>query len=143
MVSVERTFVVDQPMGVVVDYLKDFSRAQDWDPGTKSCRRNDRGPVGEGSTWDNVSEFWGRETRLTYTLIRLESNRLTFVGQNKTATSTDGIVLAPRGDATSISYHADIQFTGLAKLAAPLMGSELKRLGDGTEAQLTRVLNAL
>ncbi|MBW0100867.1 SRPBCC family protein [Pseudonocardia sp. KRD291] len=143
MVSVERTFVVNKPVDVVVDYLKDFSRAEYWDPGTKSCRRNDSGPIGEGSTWDNVSEFWGRETRLTYTLIRLEPNRLTFVGQNKTATTTDDITLSPRGSDTSISYHADIEFSALAKLAAPLMGSELKRLGDGTEDQLTRALNNL
>jgi len=143
VVNVTRTFVVDRPVDVVVDYLKDFSRAEEWDPGTTSCERNDSGPVIEGSNWHNVSMFRGRETELTYTLTRLESNRLTFVGKNKTATSTDDISMQPQGTGTSISYSADIRLNGLAKLGEPFLGSELKKLGDQTEQQLTRVINAL
>lgn len=135
--------VVNKPVDIVVEYLRDFSRAEQWDPGTKSCERNDSGPVGEGSNWDNVSVFRGRETRLTYTLTRLEANRLTFVGTNKTATSTDDIMLQPDGDGTSISYHANIEFKGLAKLAGPFLGSDLKQLGDDTKEKLTQVINDL
>ncbi|WP_328539863.1 hypothetical protein [Streptomyces sp. NBC_00344] len=65
----------------MIDYLKDFSRTEEWDPGTKTCRRLDTGPVLPGATWRNVSEFRGRETELTYRLTRLEPRRLTFVGE--------------------------------------------------------------
>ena len=37
MIEVERTFDVDRPVEVVVDYLKDFANAEEWDPGTQSC----------------------------------------------------------------------------------------------------------
>jgi carbon monoxide dehydrogenase subunit G len=144
MVSVQRTFVVDQPLEVVVDYLKDFSRAQEWDPGTKSCRREDaEGPVQVGATWHNVSEFRGRETELDYRLEVLKADHLTFVGQNRTATSTDDLSFTTSGEGTAITYRAHVEFHGLAKLAGPFLQSEFERLGDQTEKQMTRVINDL
>jgi carbon monoxide dehydrogenase subunit G len=144
MVSVARTFVVDKPLEVVVDYLKDFSRAEAWDPGTRSCRREGTaGPVEVGSSWHNVSEFRGRETELDYRLAVLEPDHLTFVGQNKTATSTDDLTFAPNGTRTTVTYHAEIEFHGLAKLAGPFLQREFERLGDATEKQMTDVINAL
>ena len=102
MVHVQRTFTVNQPVDVVVDYLKDFGHAEQWDPGTVSCTRVGNGPVGVGSSWQNVSKVRGRETQLEYRLERLEPRRITFVGKNKTATSTDDITLAEASGGTQI-----------------------------------------
>lgn len=144
MVQVERTFNVTPPVDAVVDYLKDFSRAEAWDPGTKSCQRTDgTGEVAKGSTWHNVSEFRGRETELDYELTRLEPTRLTFTGKNKTATSTDDLTFSAVADGTRITYQATIEFHGLAKLAGPLLQREFEKLGDETEKQMTTVLNQL
>ncbi len=145
MVHVQRTFTVSKPVDVVVDYLKDFANAEAWDPGTQRCTRqaSSAGPVAVGTTWDNVSKVRGKETSLTYRLDRLEPKRLTFVGTNKTATSTDDIFFEPVGDATQIRYDSNIVFNGLAKLADPLMRREFERLGDETVEKMTRVLNGL
>ena len=67
MTTVSRTFDVRPEPAVVVDYLKDFSHAEEWDPGTESCTRIDAGPVQVGSTWHNVSKIAGVSTELTYT----------------------------------------------------------------------------
>jgi carbon monoxide dehydrogenase subunit G len=144
MVTVQRTFQVDKPVEVVVDYLKDFSRAEAWDPGTRYCTREGApGPVGVGTTWQNVSEFRGRETELEYRLDVLEPDHLTFVGHNKTATSTDDLSFTPSGTGTTITYRAQIEFHGLAKLAGRFLQSEFERLGDETEQQMTSVINGL
>ena len=144
MVSVQRTFQVDQPLELVVSYLKDFARAEAWDPGTRSCLRDDgEGPIAVGTTWHNVSEFRGRETELEYRLAVLEPQHLTFVGQNKTATSTDDLTFEPSATGTTITYHAQIEFHGLAKLAGPFLQSEFERLGDETQKQMTAVINGL
>ncbi len=143
MVQVTRTFTVNAAPAVVVDFLKDFSRAEEWDPGTKSCTRNDSGPVVIGSSWHNVSEFRGRETELEYELRELADDRLVFVGTNKTVTSTDNIAVKGHGSGSQVTYHAALDFHGLAKLAGPLLQRSFQKVADDTVLQMTQVLNAL
>ncbi len=144
MITVERTFAVDKPADVVVGYLKDFAHAEEWDPGTTSCRQHGDGPVAVGTTWHNVSKIKGRETELTYELVRLEPGHITFEGNNKTATSTDDIRVTdePTGG-SRITYRAQIRFHGLAKVAGPLLDGEFERLGDETARSITRAIGRL
>lgn len=143
MVNVSRTFTVDKPVDVVVAYLADFGNAEQWDPGTVSCTRADSGPVQVGATWNNVSKILGRETTLLYRLDRLEDSRVTLVGSNKTATSTDDITVRPSGTGSEITYRATVVLNGLAKLAEPIMRLEFRRLATKTEAQITKAVAAL
>jgi carbon monoxide dehydrogenase subunit G len=143
VVSVKRTFVVTKPMPAVIGYLKDFSHAEAWDPGTERCTRTDSGAIEVGSTWHNVSQFRGRRTELDYELVRADADRLTFVGSNKTATSTDDLSFTSAGQRTSITYRANVDFHGLAKLASPLMRRTFNGLADDTVEQMTRVLNSV
>ena len=98
MIDVERTFVVAKPVDVVVNYLKDFANAEQWDPGTKSCIQETPGPVQVGTTWHNVSEIKGHETELSYRLEELSPTHIKFVGENKVATSIDDMTFARSGD---------------------------------------------
>ena len=143
MTDTERTFTVTPPVPVVLNYLKDFAHAEEWDPGTQSCTRTDDGPIDVGSTWHNVSKIAGKKTELSYTLRTLAEDRLTFIGENSSATSTDDITLAADSGGTRITYHSHIEFHGVAKLAGPLAKPIFERLGNETEARLTEVLNAL
>ncbi len=136
MIDVSRTFHVDRAEPVVRNYLRDFSHAVQWDPGTKSCVQSSSGPVAVGTTWANVSEFRGKETKLTYRLDAEDDGGLHFVGENKTATSHDDISLTADGARTRITYRARIEFHGLAKLATPLLRKEFERLGDETQRDL-------
>jgi carbon monoxide dehydrogenase subunit G len=143
VIKVERTFEVDRPVSTVVDYLKDFAHATEWDPGTKSCEQTSEGPVGVGTTWHNVSDLKGRETELQYELVRLEPGHLTFVGTNKTATSTDDISVAPAPGGATVTYRAEIQFHGIAKVAGPFLSGEFERLGDETRDSMTAAIARL
>lgn len=142
MVEVTRTLTVNQSREAVLDYLRDFGRAEEWDPGTVSCRRLDTGPIAVGARWHNVSKVMGSETELTYELTRLDPDHLQFVGKNDTATSTDDISLATgeRPGTTEITYHADITFHGAAKLATPIAKVAFEKLGNDTEENLRRIL---
>ena len=73
--------MVSKPVDVVVDYLKDFANAEQWDPGTKSCTQETPGPVGVGTTWHNVSEIKGHETELAYRLEELSPSHIKFIGE--------------------------------------------------------------
>ncbi|WP_181770653.1 SRPBCC family protein [Amycolatopsis pittospori] len=142
MVEVTRRFTVATSPDAVVDYLRDFSRAVDWDPGTMSCERIDAGPLAVGAKWHNVSKISGIRTELTYELTRLEPGRIVFVGTNDTATSTDDITITAgeRPSTTELTYHATIEFSGAAKLASPIAKVVFEKVGNDTEKSLTRIL---
>jgi carbon monoxide dehydrogenase subunit G len=144
MVRVTRSFTVSKPAGTVLGYLKDFGNAVDWDPGTQSCRRQDSGPVGVGSTWHNVSLFLGRRAELIYRLDVAEPGHLVFTGTNDGATSTDDIRVTDSGPGSSkVTYQADIQLHGPARLAALAVKIALERIGDQTARQMQEVISAL
>lgn len=141
MPTVERTFTVTPPPAEVIEYLKDFARTEEWDPGTQSCTQNGSGPVQVGTTWHNVSKFAGRETELEYELKELTDSRLVFVGNNKSATTTDTITVLPQGTGSEITYRADLELHGLASVAGPALKPIFEKLADDTEKQLTEVLD--
>lgn len=143
MTDVRRTFTVSQPPDKVVTYLKDFANTERWDPGTVTTTRVGDGPITVGTRWKNVSEFRGRKTELEYRLTRDEPRRLTFVGENKTVTSTDDLHFREVEGGTEIGYQAHFDFHGLAKLAVPFVKGALEKLGTQTENQMRRTINAL
>lgn len=143
MVEVNRSFEVTKPVSGVLDYLQDFARTQEWDPGTKRCTRTDSGPIKVGSRWHNVSEFRGRQTELEYQLKERTADHLVFQGDNKTVTSTDDISLANSPTGTRISYRATLEFHGLAKLAGPFLKSGFEKVADDTVRQMAGVINDL
>lgn len=143
MTVVTRTFDVSARPAVVIDYLKDFGHAPEWDPGTESCTREDSGPIAVGSSWHNVSKIAGVSTELTYTLETLTTDTIVLVGSNDTATSRDTITVGPSGSGSSVTYEADVQMKGAAKLATPAVKLVFEKLGNDTENKLIEVLNTL
>jgi carbon monoxide dehydrogenase subunit G len=144
MTTVSRSFTVTPPPSVVLDYLKDFGHAEEWDPGTEKCTRLDDGPVRVGSRWHNESKIAGVSTELTYELKELTEDRIVLVGTNDTATSTDTITVVPAGDGGSeVTYEAVIEMNGAAKLAAPLVKLVFEKVGSDTEDDMTTALNRL
>lgn len=146
MVHVNRTFPVSVDPATAFAYLKDFTHAEAWDPGTVSCTREGAAaddPVEVGARWHNTSKFLGRETELEYTLEAVTEETLRFVGRNKSATSIDEITVRPDGTGTSITYDANVTFNGLAKLADPVAGVMFEKLAKETVEQMTATLEAL
>src|ERR1700761_6312763 len=130
MTTVSRSFTVSPAPDVVIPYLAGFGHAEAWDPGTVRCTRNDSGPVRVGSSWHNTSKLVGISTELTYTLEQLSGDRIVLVGRNDTATSTETIDVTPQGTGSSITYTNDLQFNGMAKLAAPLGKVVFEKVGN-------------
>ena len=136
MVTVERVMALEHPLPAVVGFLADFSHTEMWDPGTVTCERLGEGPLAVGSEWDNVSEFRGRRTELRYRLVRREADRLTFVGRNRSAVSTDDLRFVDDAGLTRLIYRARIDLQGLARPAGPFLKGEFERLGDAVAERL-------
>jgi carbon monoxide dehydrogenase subunit G len=145
MVDVTRTFTAAVALDKAAAFLRDFSNASAWDPGTESCTQVSDGPVAVATQWHNVSKLFGVTTELTYTLVTDEPDHVVLEGKNKTATSVDDITLTAEGPAsTRIDYHAHVEFNGAAKVAGPFLkaGFEAK-VAPETVEKMTAALERL
>ncbi|QIX26665.1 polyketide cyclase [Nocardioides sp. JQ2195] len=141
--SVTRTFITKAAPERVHDYLADFTNAEEWDPGTKSCTLSN-GDGGVGSTYRNVSVFLGRETEIEYTVAELERpTRIHLVGRNEQFEGHDVLGVRAHAEGAEVTYHAEFAFRGAARLAAPLVAAYLPRLAEKTIRQLRASLDHL
>lgn len=144
MITVERTVRVARPVGVVFNYLTDFTHTEQWDPGTVTTTRTDNGPLEVGARFHNVSQFRGRRTELEYELTRRDPDaHLVFTGHNGTVTSTDDMSFSSDGTTTALTYRATLRFKGLFRLAEPFLRSGFEKVADETADQLRTTLESL
>jgi uncharacterized protein YndB with AHSA1/START domain len=148
--EIERTVTVDQPVDRVFAYLSDFTTTTDWDPGTVRTERVS-GEGGVGTRYRNISKFLGRETELDYLVVEHEPDqRLALRGENATLVAHDTMTFVRRagsgttaGEGTTVTYRAEFEFKGLARLVAPLLSPAFKKLGDDAEQGMREALGQL
>lgn len=142
---VERTLDVAASPEVAFDFVADFSRAQEWDPGIPSARRLDDGPIGIGSRFELVSRFGSTEQLIAYEVTGFDRPRsVTFAGDGKNFRGTDTISFAPgEGGGTRVTYIADLGLKGLAAFALPFLRGRLDSMSDDAVAGLKAALDRL
>ena len=139
--SVTRRFTTTASVQTTYDYLRDFTNAEEWDPGTKTCERTS-GDGGVGSTYRNVSSFLGREVELTYTTAELAPpTRVHLRGSNEQFEGHDVFSIRESGRGAEVTYHAEFSFSGVARLGIPLVAAYLPFLAKKTVAELKACLD--
>jgi hypothetical protein len=115
----------------VFDYLADFTSSAAWDPGVVSARRLDDGPVSVGSRFEVRVRFAGRELPMAYRVERADRpGHLELSAVSPTSTARDVIELAPATEGfTRVTWTLEVALTGWSRLAEPVMGPMLRRLG--------------
>lgn len=143
MPSVERTITVHQPVEKVWGYLSDFTTTEEWDPPTVSTVRTS-GDGGVGTTYRNVSKFLGKETEAEYEVVGYEPNRrFELTGSASGMELHDTITFVSSGETTTVTYRAEMEPHGAAKLASPLLSGGLEVLGSRVSSSLEEKLAAL
>ena len=121
---------VPLPIEEAFDYLADFSRTAEWDPGVSSARRLTPGPSAVGSTFEVQISFLGKQIPLEYRITEFDHpSRVVLTGGNATLRSIDEITLVSRPGGTRISYEARLELTGIRQLADPLLHVLFQRIG--------------
>jgi len=139
----KRTLVTRTAPEAVFAFLVDFRNAERWDPGTVTCELVE-GDTGVGSTYRNVSSFFGRSMEITYTTVdRDEGRRVHFKGENDGFTGLDRLSLTASGGGTAVTYDVEYEFHGIARLAYPLAAAYLPVLAGKTMKQLGATLDGL
>jgi carbon monoxide dehydrogenase subunit G len=141
--KLQRSVETTASPATVFAYLSDFTTTNEWDPGTVHTERVS-GDGGVGTTYKNTSSFMGRETELTYEVVRHQPDSLFALrGENSSVVANDSMQIAPLGEGSRVTYTADFEFKGIGKLVAPLLRPALKKLGDEAEAGLREALARL
>lgn len=142
---VERTLDVAASPEAAFDYVADFSRAQEWDPGIPSARRLDDGPIGIGSRFELLSRFGNTEQLIAYEVTGFDPpSSVTFVGDGKNFNGTDTISFAPNeAGGTRVTYVADLGLKGVAALVLPFIRGRLDAMSDDAVAGLKAALDRL
>ena len=141
--DIERSVTVDRPVDAVFAYLSDFTTTTDWDPGTVRTERVS-GDGGVGTRYRNTSSFLGRQTRLDYLVTeRVPGQRFALRGENATVVANDTMTFVGQNGSTTVTYRADFEFKGIARVLAPLLAPALKKLGDDAEKGMREALERL
>lgn len=68
---------------------------------------------------------------------------MVFVGENQSSRTVDTITVDAEGSGSVITYVADLEMQGTAKLLSPVMKMVFEKLAGEVERQMTAVLNKL
>jgi carbon monoxide dehydrogenase subunit G len=141
--KLQRSVETTATPAAVFAYLSDFTTTNEWDPGTvKTERVSGDGRV--GTKYHNTSKFMGRETELTYEVVKHQPDSLFALrGENSSVIANDSMEIVSSGAGSRVTYTADFEFKGLGKLVAPLLKPALKKLGDEAEKGLRDALAKL
>jgi carbon monoxide dehydrogenase subunit G len=143
MPKIDRTVTVDKPLEQVWNFLTDFTTTEQWDPGTVSTDRV-TGDGAPGTVYKNVSKVLGREVEIEYTVVELEPMSLFRLhGKTSSMELHDTMRFEQTADGVSVTYIAEFDPQGAAKLIEPLMPLGLKKLGDDAAASLSDALAKL
>lgn len=132
-----------RPADEVFAYLADFRSVKDWDPSVVSSEHtNDGDPIALGAQFTVAIKMLGNTTSLDYETVEFDRpRRFVLRGENSTVVSTDTVTVKETPGGCEMTYDADLQLKSVLKLADPLMGLALKKLGANAKAGLTEQLN--
>lgn len=130
MPTVSRTVTVNRRLDEVFAYLSDFTNTEEWDAGTVRTTRVS-GDGGVGTTYHNVSKFFGRDVEVTYVVERVEPGRVFALrGENSSVVAHDTMTFREVAGGTELTYEGTFDFKGPFKLVAPLTKPTLEKLFD-------------
>jgi carbon monoxide dehydrogenase subunit G len=137
---------IDLPIPVeeAFDYLADFSRTAEWDPGVEEAHRLSKGKVRVGSRFNVLVSFLGQRIPLEYEITEFDRpSRLVLSGGDSSVSSIDEITFVARPGGTRVTYEARIHLVGMRRIADPLVDILMQRVGRlavrGLRERLSRI----
>ncbi len=132
------------PREVVFDYLSDFASVAEWDPSVTEAVGLDPGGPRAGARYRVVVKALGRETPYVYDTVSFERPGLVVVrAETSTVVSLDTITFSETATGTDVTYDAQLDLKGIARLFELPMGFGFKRLAESAKAGLERELSKL
>lgn len=147
MARFSTVLAVPQSADKVFDFVSEFQRAAEWDPGVAEAQKLTRGPVKPGSRFRVVAAFFGRRIEMIYSVTQLEApHRIVFRGEAPTVISEDEILVSPDpergGEASVLTWDARLTLKGLLWVADPALHLAFQWIGRSAMRGLEQALGA-
>ncbi len=143
MIKVETKVLIERPSDEVFAYISNFENNPKWQSGQLEARFTSEGPLGVGSTYDQVAKFLGRRIVSTFEVLEYEPNR------KVKASSTSGSfpitftrMAEPRGEGAEVTAIIEGDASGFFKLAEPLLKRMVQSSVDADYQNLKRILES-
>ena len=141
MIRVETEVEISRPSDEVFAFISDFENNPKWQSGQLEATFTSEGPLGVGSTYDQVAKFLGRRIVSTFEVLEYESNR------RVKASSTSGSfpitftrLVEPIYEGTEVKAIIEGDASGFFKLAEPLLGRMIQRSVDSDYLNLKKIM---
>ncbi len=134
---------VAAPPGEVFAYLSDMENNPKWQSGMVSARWTSDGPIGVGSTYDQVATFLRRKIESTFEVEAYEPGRM--IRASSTASSfpiTFTRMVEPIDSGTKVTAIITGEASGFFKIAEPILRRMVQRSVDGDYRNLRVVFTS-
>jgi uncharacterized membrane protein len=143
MVKVDVNITIDRPPDEVFAYIANFENNPRWQKGMQSCKFTSDGPLGVGSTYEQVAKFMGKEILTTFEVINYQPGKMIEI---KSVISTFPLHITrsvePHNGGTHVQAIIEGEPGGLFKLMTPFMGMMVKRSVNADYARLKLILES-
>jgi carbon monoxide dehydrogenase subunit G len=142
MTRLRETIDTALPIDESFAFIADFANSQHWDPGVATSERIDTGPVGLGARYRLGVRMRGKVAPMEYRITTFEPpHRVVLTGSGSNVSAVDEIRFEPTATGTHIDYTADINLTGWMRLATPLAGGALEKIGKDALGGMKKALD--
>lgn len=140
--SIESTVVIGRPVDEVFSYVLDLaSNGPDWAPDLESVKQTSEGPVGAGTTFDQVQTVMGKRRNTSLQFTAIEPNHTIDAAANLGPLAPTARVTFEETDGgTRLTIRGEPNPRGLFKLLSPVMAKQGQRMWEARFAQLKSVL---
>src|SRR5207237_4581 len=116
-------------------FFTDSRNITKWQPSIQETKATVEGPAQVGTRVTEVRSFLGRKMESTYEITEVEPNRkMGLKSISGPFPYTGSINFEPEGDATTVTFNAEMEPTGFFKLAEGMLaGGMKKQLKDDLE----------
>ena len=143
MIRVETSVHIGRPSDEVFAFISNFENNPLWQSGQIKARFTSDGPLGVGSTYDQVAKFLGRQIVSTFEVLEYEP------GRRIKASSTSGsfpitftrVVESVDGGA-QVSAVVEGDSSGFFRLAEPIMARMVQRSVEMDYRNLKRLMES-
>ena len=144
MTQLRESRLVAVPIKEAFNYTADFANIENWDPGVATSVKVGNGPVALGSTFDLEVVFGSKQSSMRYEITEYDPpTRVVLTGSGQRIAAVDDIRFTSVDGGTRIDYTADLEFSGVMQVVAPLLGGVLRKVGtkalDGLQAELGKL----